>query len=588
VALLALEALEQRWAPAATPVLVAASYFDGSVYEVNPTTGALLNTLAGPNSSQSGVSGPSGVAVGPDGNLYISCQNLPTALGGDPSQNDIVRYNVITQKVEPFIGKSVLQNIATTSPINDSFFGPAGLAFGPDGNLYVSLNGDQYSGVGPVPTGAVVRFSVTNSVTNSGDNLVYGGSSTIIDDTGLVQPTGLAFGDTPSTLDTLYVCNSGVPQLDLPSIVQIHLADVGNSPTSSTFIQNGSNHLPTGAMQYPTGLTWGNNGDLYVVDLLGVGKFKNPGSVLQFSGSGEFIGTFSKSPSNTSTGLSFPSTAVFNSAGDLLAANLGAAYPPNLSGSISEFSPTGTLMKTLVSSTEFPNTGTFAGGAPASGISTTQVTLNLGNRAPTASAGGPYLIGLKTLKPTLTLHAAASDPDGDSLTYSWIINGTYGAATGANPTLTWAKLNGLGIKAIGSYNVSVEVGDGHGHVVTSAVATLILTEPPPKLTISGPSPSPNSATVGVAYILTLTGTEPLPPQVSIESWTIRWGDGSQTSFVTPNPSSGGQTVTTVMHTYAAGEAGKKVVIRATATAGFDTYFATYSASDTVTVTVKKA
>jgi hypothetical protein len=60
-----------------------------------------------------------------------------------------------------------------------------------------------------------------------------------------------------------------------------------------------------------------------------------------------------------------------------------------------------------------------------------------------ADAGGPYPIGEGD---ALTLDATAS-VTGPAATYTWDVNddGTFGDATGATPTLTWAALEALGI-----------------------------------------------------------------------------------------------------------------------------------------------
>ena len=56
---------------------------------------------------------------------------------------------------------------------------------------------------------------------------------------------------------------------------------------------------------------------------------------------------------------------------------------------------------------------------------------------PTVVTGGPYTIAQGQ---SLSLNASGStDPYGKTLTYSWTINGHANAATGVNPTLTWAN-----------------------------------------------------------------------------------------------------------------------------------------------------
>jgi hypothetical protein len=445
----ALEILESRLTPSSTPV-VAASYFDSAVYELDASTGALLNTLVAPN-SQSTLLGPAGMTVGPDGNLYLSSQN----------NDSIVEYNVATNTLSTFIGSDVLGPIAAAS--GDSTFAPAGLRFGPDGNLYVSLNGGQ----GATSSGAVVRFGIANS---SG-TLSYNGSETALV-TGLVEPTGLAFGTAANDMDNLYVSNSGSSLSTLYSttphdVIRIAQA-TGNSPSSSIFVDTGSNGL-----NYPSGLTWGPDGKLYVVDL---GATSGAGQVLRFNANGSFDTVFS-TPA-TSLQFQFPSDAAFMPTGSMLVANLGATFPvafggPGTSGSVYAFDASGAFNQNLTS-TSFP--------ANASGVtnfSPSLLAFNAGNTAPTASAGGAYAI---TEGQSLVLDASGSaDADGDSLTYSWVINGTYGAATGVSPTLTWPALQALGVTGDGNFAISVEVADGHGQVTT---ATTFLTVRPPLVAAS--------------------------------------------------------------------------------------------------------
>src|SRR5262245_3363377 len=426
-----IEALEDRSLPSAAP-LVAASYFDSALYALDSVNGALLNTLVAPN-SQATLSGAAGLTVGPDGNLYLSSQN----------NDSIVQFNMATQSLTTFIDSSVLGPIATAN--GDAQFAPAGLRFGPDGNLYVSLNGGQSATSG----GAVVRFDI--AATNSG--LSYAGTATTIA-TGLTQPTELTFGVAPADLDSLYVSNSGAG-----NVIKIPHA-VAASPSHSEFIAAGS-----GGLNYPSGLTW-HGGKLYVVDL---GATTNVGQVLRYNANGTFNAVFTK-PASALTGQ-FPSDAVFNSLGQLLTADLGPTYPvafggPGTSGGIAKFNVNGVFLRTMTS-TSFPADAVTG----VTNFSPSQLTLFAGNSAPTASAGTFYNIDQGS---SLALHAFAADPDGDTLRYSWDVNGdgVFGDATGANPVLGTLRLQNLGVYGNGSFSVRVMVADGHGHVVTSAPVSL--------------------------------------------------------------------------------------------------------------------
>ncbi len=130
------------------------------------------------------------------------------------------------------------------------------------------------------------------------------------------------------------------------------------------------------------------------------------------------------------------------------------------------------------------------------------------NRAPSASAGGPYAVSYGG---GLTLDASASsDADGDALTYAWTINGQANAVTGAQPTLSWASIASLGLVPGQSYAVSVTVNDGHGYAVTSASTTITVNKADAAITIN-----PYSGTYdGRAHGLTGTATGALGEDLS--------------------------------------------------------------------------
>src|SRR5262249_37174047 len=137
------------------------------------------------------------------------------------------------------------------------------------GSLYVSLNGGQTATSG----GSVVRFGTTSSE----QGLAYDGTFAVIA-TGLIQPSGLTFGTAPGDTDTLYVSNSALGEVDALSG-----ASTAN-PTTSPFIPRGS-----GGLDFPAGLTFGPDGQFYVVDL---GATSMQGKVLQFNPDGSFNQVF--------------------------------------------------------------------------------------------------------------------------------------------------------------------------------------------------------------------------------------------------------------------------------------------------------
>jgi hypothetical protein len=461
-----LEALEARDNPTA-PLVVASSFFDGALYEFDSGTGALKATLVAPNNSSSLLQGPAGLTAGPDANLYISSQFT----------NSILEYNLATQTLSTFIPSTVLQPIAIAAANGNTNaqFAPAGLSFGPDGDLYVSLNGGQSASSG----GAVIRFNITGGASG----LTYAGTSATVA-SGLVQPTGLTFGTASGDTNNLYVCNVGTD-----TVVKVTGA-TSASPSSGTFVAAAS-----GGLNYPAAVSWGADGKFYVVDL---GATTQQGNVLQYNGDGSFskilTPTTSGAPGNLQ--FQFPSGILLDGQGHLLTGNLGPARPPNLAGSINQYNTDGTFVQALVASSQFPSTGTGT-----SGISPSQLVLlpaplatnHFKITAPaTANTGSPVNF-------TVTALDQFNDPTGSGYTGTVHFSSTDGSASlPANTTLT----NGTGVFSVtlnspgpqtvsASDTVTLGITGTSGPIAVSTVAT--------KLAVNVPT----SATAGTPFAVTV-------------------------------------------------------------------------------------
>ena len=105
---------------------------------------------------------------------------------------------------------------------------------------------------------------------------------------------------------------------------------------------------------------------------------------------------------------------------------------------------------------------TFTAANVLSGSATTKITVTDVNRAPTASAGGPYTAFAGT---PLTLDGTgSSDPDGDPLAFAWVF-GDGSTGSGATPVHTYAS--------VGLYGLALTVSDGLASSLATTTANIV-------------------------------------------------------------------------------------------------------------------
>jgi outer membrane protein OmpA-like peptidoglycan-associated protein len=116
------------------------------------------------------------------------------------------------------------------------------------------------------------------------------------------------------------------------------------------------------------------------------------------------------------------------------------------------------------------------------------------NRPPTASCSADKNMVQAGSGETVPVHVSASDPDGDSLTYTWSATG--GRVDGSGADARWSAGNA----GAGSYSVSARVEDGHGGSASCSVDIRVNAPPPPP-----PAPKPPVMTCSTDRSIVMAG-----------------------------------------------------------------------------------
>jgi predicted secreted protein len=159
---------------------------------------------------------------------------------------------------------------------------------------------------------------------------------------------------------------------------------------------------------------------------------------------------------------------------------------------------------------------------------------------------------------TTTLTASASDPNGDSLSYSWTLPGNNWSKSGSGSSIQVTAPNQFGLQK----TVRLEVTDGQGGTARASVA--ISTSDNQLPTISSLTANPQTVAPGKTTTLTAQASDPDGQSLSY-SWTLpnNWtqsGQGKSVQLTAPNQFGTSGTVRVTVSDGTGGTATSSVVV----------------------------
>ncbi len=269
-----------------------------NVYQFNAQTGAFIKEFIAPRTG--GLSDPDTLLYGPDANgdgqadLYVASGNKPST-STEVGASSVLVYD---GQSGAFIKALVRDNPATTVDETGGLFRPYGMAFGPDGNLYVSsFRSDK-----------ILRY---NATTGAFVDVFASGTGTA---NGLNGPNGLLFIG-----NSLYVTTQGsVADADgnVSFVFDSQVLRYDSLAAGSTPIVFAPQPTPDpasfGFVSF-LGLALAPNGDLYVSD------FAN--SIRRYNlTTGTLVETLSTNYTGTTPSSNFIGNLAFSTTGDLYVA----------------------------------------------------------------------------------------------------------------------------------------------------------------------------------------------------------------------------------------------------------------------------